>query len=167
MLGSLSSGLNLAFTTYQTGNLFLIGLQPDGRLSVFECTVNGCMGMWPDGQTMWMSSLYQLWRFENVLDRDQLAPGGYDRFYVPQVGYATGDIDVHDVCMNGEGCVVFANMLFSCLATISETASFIPLWKPSFISQLAAFFVDRLSHSCQSVARQLMEPGEESRMKHG
>ena len=48
------------------------------------------MGMWSDGQTMWMSPLYQLWRFENVLDRDQLAPGGYDRFYVLQVGYTTG-----------------------------------------------------------------------------
>jgi hypothetical protein len=36
------------------------------------------------------SSLYQLWRFENVLDAVQLA-NGYDRLYVPKVGYVTDD----------------------------------------------------------------------------
>ena len=30
--------VSLAFTTYQTGKLLLIGLRPDGRLSVFERT---------------------------------------------------------------------------------------------------------------------------------
>ena len=30
--------LSLAFSTYQTGKLFLIGVKPDGRLSVFERT---------------------------------------------------------------------------------------------------------------------------------
>ena len=42
--------LSLAFTTYQTGKLFLLGLQPDGRLSVFERTFNRCLGLWGDGQ---------------------------------------------------------------------------------------------------------------------
>ena len=60
--------VSLAFTTYQTGKLFLIGLQPDGRLSVFERTFNRCLGLWGDAQTLWMTSLYQLWRFENALD---------------------------------------------------------------------------------------------------
>src|ERR1044072_8493132 len=70
---------SLAFTTYQSGKLFLLGLQPDGRLSVFERTFNRCLGLWGDGQTLWMTSLYQLWRFENVLERDQ-SHDGYDRF---------------------------------------------------------------------------------------
>ena len=43
-----------------------------------------------------MSSLYQLWRFENFLD-----PGttndGYDALYVPVAGHTTGDIDIHDI----------------------------------------------------------------------
>ena len=83
--------VSLAFTTYQTGKLFLIGLQPNGRLSIFERTFNRCMGMWSNGQTIWMSSLFQLWRFENVLDAGQAA-NGYDRVYVPQVGYTTGGV---------------------------------------------------------------------------
>ena len=129
--------VSLAMTTYQTGKLFLIGLQPNGRLSIFERTFNRCMGLWGNGQTMWMSSIFQLWRFENVLDAGQLA-NGYDRLYVPQVGYTTGDIDIHDVAVDGEGRVVFVNTLFSCLATLSETHSFVPVWKPKFISKLAA-----------------------------
>ncbi len=129
--------LSLAFTTYQAGKLFLLGLQPDRRLSVFERTFNRCLGLWTDGQTMWMSSLYQLWRFENVLETGQSA-GGYDRLYVPQVGYTTGDLDIHDVAVEASGRVVFVNTLFGCLATISDTHSFVPLWRPPFLSKLAA-----------------------------
>ena len=133
----LEKKLSLGFTTYQAGKLFLLGLQPNGRLSVFERTFNRCLGLWGDGQTLWMSSLYQLWRFENVLERGQLA-SGYDRRYVPQVGYTTGDLDIHDLAVEASGRVVFVNTLFGCLATISETHSFIPVWKPAFISRLAA-----------------------------
>lgn len=129
--------LSLAFTTYQTGKLFLVGLQPDGRLSIFERTFNRCMGLWSNGQTLWMSSLYQLWRFENVLQPGQLADG-YDRFYVPQLGNVTGDLDIHDVAVDGDGRVVFVNTLFGCLATTSDSYSFRPIWKPSFITKLAA-----------------------------
>ncbi len=133
----LEQKLSLGFTTYQAGKLFLLGLQPNGRLSVFERTFNRCLGLWSNGQTMWMSSLYQLWRFENVIDKG-LSAQGYDRLYVPQVGYTTGDLDIHDVAVEASGRVVFVNTLFGCLATISETHSFIPLWKPPFISKLAA-----------------------------
>ncbi|MBM83923.1 MAG: TIGR03032 family protein [Planctomycetaceae bacterium] len=133
----LEHSISLAFTTYQTGKLFLIGVKPDGRLSVFERTFNRCMGLWADGQTLWLSSLYQMWRFENVLAAGQIA-NGYDRLYVPQMGYTTGGIDIHDVTVDSDGRVVFVNTLFGCLGTLSETHSFSPLWRPPFISKLAA-----------------------------
>lgn len=129
--------VSFGFTTYQTGKLFLTGLQPDQRLSVFERTFNRCMGLWGDSQTLWMTSLYQLWRFENVLEPGTTADG-YDRVYVPQTGYTTGDLDIHDVAVDADGRVVFVNTLFGCLATLSESHSFVPLWKPPFISRLAA-----------------------------
>jgi len=130
-------GVSLAFTTYQTGKLFLIGLQSDGRLSVFERTFNRAMGLWASSDSLYMSSLYQLWRFENALARSQVQ-NGYDRLYVPQIGYTTGDIDVHDIALDSNGRVVFVNTLFNCLATVSDRYSFVPLWKPPFISKLAA-----------------------------
>lgn len=129
--------LSLAFTTYQAGKVFFIGLQPNGRLSVFERSFNRCMGLWASGSTLIMSSLYQLWRFENALEAGQ-THGGCDCLYVPQVGYITGDLDIHDVAVDGDGRLVFVNTLFSCLATVSQTHSFSPLWQPTFISRLAA-----------------------------
>ena len=156
-----SQNLSLVFTTYQAGKVFFIGLRQNGQLSVFERTFERCMGLYAHNSSLYMSSLYQLWRLENALEPGQIADG-YDAVYVPQVGYITGDLDIHDVVLvepaqppkhrgdqqvepqvpslnNGRlGGVVFVNTLFSCLATISETKSFVPLWKPPFISKLAA-----------------------------
>ena len=156
-----SQNLSLVFTTYQAGKVFFIGLRQNGELSVFERTFERCMGLYAHNSSLYMSSLYQLWRLENALEPGQIADG-YDAVYVPQVGYITGDLDIHDVVLvepaqppklrgdqqvepqvpslnNGRlGGVVFVNTLFSCLATISETKSFVPFWKPPFISKLAA-----------------------------
>lgn len=130
--------LSLALTTYQAGKLFFLGRKPDGKLAVFERTFNRCLGLCGSGQTLWLSSLYQLWRFENVLELGQVIDDGHDRLYVPQVGYTTGDIDIHDIAVEDTGRVVFVNTLFGCLATFSDTHSFVPLWKPPFIDRLAA-----------------------------
>ena len=149
--------LSLAFTTYQAGKLFFIGLQPDGRLSVFERTFERCMGLYAQADSLYMSSLYQLWRFENILAAGQIHDN-YDALYLPQVGYVTGDLDIHDIALGkaegkgqkaegeqqnslpyqGGASLLFINTLFSCLATVSETHSFTPLWQPPFISKLAA-----------------------------
>lgn len=136
--------LSLAFTTYQAGKLFFIGCQPNSNLSVFERTFERCMGLYAHHNSLYMSSLYQLWRFENIIQPGQNYQG-YDALYLPQVGYVTGDLDIHDIAISSAENqdpnlqkIIFFNTLFSCLATISETHSFVPLWQPSFISKLAA-----------------------------
>ncbi|MGD9723370.1 MAG: TIGR03032 family protein [Pirellulales bacterium] len=131
------SRLSVALTTYQTGKLFLVGLSAPDRLSVFERTFNRAMGLWSDGQTLWLAAAYQLWRFENALAPGELLDG-YDRLFVPRVGYTTGDIDVHDVAVDADGRVQFISTLLSCLATTSERQNFEPLWRPPFVSKLAA-----------------------------
>lgn len=128
---------SLFFTTYQAGKLFMLGLQNDGRLSIFERTFNRCMGLYATSDTLYMSTLYQLWRFDNAIPTGQLHEG-YDRVYIPRLAHTTGDIDIHDVFVGKNGQVVFVNTLFSCLSTISATTSFKPLWAPPFISTLAA-----------------------------
>ncbi|MFO1039000.1 MAG: TIGR03032 family protein [Geminicoccaceae bacterium] len=130
-------GLSLAFTTYQSGKLFLIGLQPDGRLSVFERTFNRAMGLCAHGRRLYLSTLFQLWRFDDALDQGQTHEG-YDRLYVPQLAWTTGDLDIHDVAVMADGRVAFVNTLFSCLALPDEGHSFRPLWRPPFVSRLAA-----------------------------
>jgi uncharacterized protein (TIGR03032 family) len=129
--------VSLAFTTYQTGKLFLLGLHPEGRLAVFERTFNRAMGLWADGQTLWLSTQYQLWRFENLLQPGERHQG-HDRLYVPKTGHTTGDLDVHDVAIDDSGRVVFVATGFGCIATLSERASFTPVWQPPFLSKLVS-----------------------------
>ncbi len=130
--------ISLSFSTYQAGKLFFIGMQDEVKMSVFERTFARCMGIGLDPKTMslWVANLYQLWRFENALKPGQ-SHQGFDRVYVPQVGYTTGDVDAHDVAIDDEG-VIFVNTLFSCLARPSDQYSFEPIWQPPHISKLAA-----------------------------
>jgi uncharacterized protein (TIGR03032 family) len=95
------------------------------------------MGMAPTENGFYISSAYQLWRFENVLPVGQ-THNGHDALYVPQASWVTGDIDMHDIGIDASGAPIFANTLFSCLATVSETASFKALWRPPFVDRLAA-----------------------------
>jgi uncharacterized protein (TIGR03032 family) len=129
--------VSLGFTTYQAELMFLIGLQDNGRFHFANRSFPRCMGLWCDGQTLWMSSLYQLWRFQNVL-RDGETREGCDRLFVPRIAYTTGDLDIHDIAPDASGRPVFVNTLYSCLSTASEHASFAPLWQPPFVSKLAA-----------------------------
>jgi uncharacterized protein (TIGR03032 family) len=129
--------LSLALTTYQIGKLFLLGRHPDGGLSVFERSFNRCMGMCAAEGGFYMSSLCQVWRFVDMLRKGE-TQDGYDSLYVPQVGYTTGDLDIHDMAVDGSGRLLFVNTLFGCVATLSETHSFTPVWRPPFISRLAA-----------------------------
>ena len=53
-------------------------------------------------------------------------------------GHTTGDLDAHDIALDRGGRPVFAATAFNCLATLDPRASFAPLWRPPFVSRLAA-----------------------------
>ncbi len=135
---------SLTFTTYQAGKIFMIGLNKQtGKMSVYERSFPRCMGfgVGNDGgkQTLWLSSLYQLWRFENFLDPGQTNQDGYDAVYVPVEGRTTGDIDIHDIhAQKGQDDPVFVVTRFNCLATLDRRNSFKPIWTPPWIDRIAA-----------------------------
>ncbi len=127
--------ISLAFSTYQAGKVFLLGRKQDGQISVFERTLQRCMGLCSTKNGFWLSSTYQVWRFENALLPGQMH-NDHDKLYIHRVGYTTGDLDVHDIVVEDSGRVVFVNTMFGCLATFSNQHSFTPLWKPSFLSKI-------------------------------
>lgn len=131
------SGASLAFTTYQAGKLFFLGTGPDGQLSVFERTFARAMGLAHSGDTLWLGSLYQLWRFGNFLEPGQ-DQDGHDGVFVPLEGRTTGDVDIHDIGLDAEGEPVFVVTRFNCLARLDRHYSFRPVWTPPFIDRLAA-----------------------------
>ncbi len=137
----LQNSASLAFSTYETGKLFLLGLRETGELSLVVRTIERCLGLWSDGQTLWISSKSQIWRFENQRPNSENASqfelaSEFDRFYAPINTHHTGALDVHDLVIDATGQLVFANTLFSCLATVSDRHSFSPIWKPPFITKL-------------------------------
>ncbi len=132
--------LSIALTSYQTGQLMLIGPLLDGRLSVFQRNFVRAMGLTATPQRIYLAAIAQIWRLENVLGPGQLANQQslhYERLYVPRVAYTTGDVDAHELAIDGQDRLIFVNTKYSCLATLDAVHSFKPLWKPRFISKLA------------------------------
>ena len=129
---------SLAFSSYQTGQLFLVGMLPNGQVSFHQQNYVRAMGLHATPQRLYVGSLFQIWRLENVLAPNERANNHFDRLYVPRNAQTTGDVDVHELGIDKAGRVIFVNTKFSCLATMSLTHGFKPLWKPSFISRLAA-----------------------------
>ena len=129
---------SLAFTSYQTGQLFLVGRLPGERVSFHQQNYVRAMGLHAQPQRLYVGSLFQIWRLENVLAPHERANENFDRLYVPRNAQTTGDVDVHELAVDRSGRVIFVNTKYSCLAAMSLTHGFRPLWKPPFISRLAA-----------------------------
>jgi uncharacterized protein (TIGR03032 family) len=129
--------ISLAISSYQTGRVYLVGSDKQGRVSFFERIFERAMGIVGNAQRIYLGGLYQLWRFENVLRSNEIIHGQFDRCYVPRNAQTIGDLDIHElgICTNGK--VVFVNTKYSCLAELSQTHSFKAIWKPKFISKLA------------------------------
>lgn len=134
----LANRCSLAFTSYQTGELFLIGVLPDGRVSFHQRHFVRAMGLHATAQRIYLAALFQVWRLENVLRPNEVANDAFDKLYVPRNAQVTGDLDIHEMAVERSGRVIFINTLYSCLAAFSRTDSFVPIWKPKFISRLAA-----------------------------
>ncbi len=129
--------ISIALTSYQTGQLMLIGALPRGSLSVYQRNFVRAMGLCADAQRIYLSAIAQVWRLDNVLKQGQVANKQFDRLYVPRNAQTTGDLDIHEIAVGEGGSVVFVNTKYSCLATLDPVHSFKPLWRPRFIGNLA------------------------------
>ncbi len=129
--------VSLALSSYQTGQLYLVGVNANNGANFHEVGVGRAMGLWADQQRILIATKNQLIRLENILGPDQRI-GEADKHYVPRVCHTTGDLDIHDIVVRNDGVIIFANTLYSCLATLSNVHSFKPYWVPPFISKLAA-----------------------------
>jgi uncharacterized protein (TIGR03032 family) len=63
-------------------------------------------------------------------------PGPYDACYLPRLAHTTGDVHVHEMAFADDGELWFVNTGFSCLSTRSASHSFVPHWRPKFITGL-------------------------------
>ena len=127
----------IVLTTYQAGKVAMIGW--DGRqVTLLFRDFEKPMGMDTLGSRMLLATRRQVIELASapLLAHEYLEgqPGRYDALYLPRVSYYTGDVNVHDVAYGAE-CLWLVNTRFSCLASPSHEFSFVPRWRPPFISQ--------------------------------
>jgi uncharacterized protein (TIGR03032 family) len=100
------------------------------------------MGLAVDPRRIALGTRDQVWHFRNAPD---IAPrvepaGAHDACFLPRASHVTGDIGIHEVAWGGEKLdeLWLVNTRFSCLCTLDENYSFVPRWRPPFITEMAA-----------------------------
>jgi uncharacterized protein (TIGR03032 family) len=134
---ALDQKISLAISTYQAGKLILVGFDNSGNVSVQDLPILRSMGIAADesARNLYVAGLHSITRFVDAIQPGQ-ANLENDRVYIPQVTYTTADINTHDMAVDHNGRLIFTNTLFSCLCTLSDTHSFVPIWQPPFITDL-------------------------------
>jgi uncharacterized protein (TIGR03032 family) len=131
-------GASLLVSTYQANKLLVARASGSG-LSTLVRTFDRPMGLAVDGRKLEIGTRNAVW---SLRDAPDIAPrvepvGRHDACYVPRSSHVTGDIGIHEIAwVNDELWMVSTR--FSCLATLSPDYSFVPRWRPPFITALAA-----------------------------
>lgn len=136
LLKSLS--ISIAVTSYQSGRLYILSHNPKGGLNVDEQIHNKAMGLHYDGKTLFLATLTNIIRLENILGPDQVMNEIFSHCFVPRTTHFTGVLDAHDVGVTSSGEVLFVNTRYNCIASIAEVHSFKRVWHPKFISKIVA-----------------------------
>ncbi|MDI6911769.1 TIGR03032 family protein [Nocardioides sp.] len=137
------AGCSLLVSTYQAGQLVAIGVH-EGRPTFSFRRFDQAMGIAVGSDRIAVGGKGQVW---SLSDHSELAPriapaGRHDRCWLPRTSIVTGSIQCHEVAWgtteDGRPDLWVVNTLFSCLAGLDPTYSFVPRWRPRFVSGLAA-----------------------------
>ncbi len=130
--------VSVAATSYQSGRLYLLGRNPKGGLMVNEQYFQKAMGLHYTGDTLYLATLANIYRMENVLRGQEVMDEQFTECFVPRTTHLTEVLDTHDLGVTGAGDILFVNTRYNCLARVSQKHSFEPYWLPPFISALVA-----------------------------
>jgi uncharacterized protein (TIGR03032 family) len=108
-------------------------------LSMLVRSFDRPMGMAVDSRQLTIGTRNQIWFLRNAPDiAPQVEPAGqHDACFVPRSSHVTGDIGVHELAWAGDELWI-VNTRFSCLCSLHPDYSFLPRWRPPFITALAA-----------------------------
>ncbi|WP_218079260.1 TIGR03032 family protein [Anthocerotibacter panamensis] len=131
-------GISLAVTTYQAGRLYIVSSNGE-EIKLAGRNYSRAMGCYVHPKGLLLATRNQVLSFTRAphLLQRFYPETDYDDLYVSQFAYFTGDIAVHDVGLMGD-TVVAVSSTFNGLVAMSTDYSFIPIWKPHFISALCS-----------------------------
>jgi len=128
----------LLVSTYQANKLLAVRASGAG-LSTLVRTFDRPMGLAVDGSRLALGTRKEVWFLRNAPDiAPRVEPAGtYDACFLPRSSHITGDIGIHELAWVSEELWIVSTR-FSCLAALSPDYSFVPRWRPPFISALVA-----------------------------
>jgi uncharacterized protein (TIGR03032 family) len=131
-------GFSFLVSTYQAGKLIVVRADGDVANTHFR-NFHTPMGVAYDRGRLAIGTNVHVWEFHNQpIVGQQLEPAGkHDACFLPRYLQVSGQIGIHDIAWAGEELWV-VNTRFSCLCTLDRRYSFVPRWRPKFISKLAA-----------------------------
>ncbi|WP_395696175.1 TIGR03032 family protein [Nocardioides sp.] len=137
------SGCSVLLSTYQAGQLAAVGVA-EGRLSFAFRRFDHAMGVAVGTDRIAVGGKAEIW---TLRDQSEIAPsiepaGRFDRCWLAASSVVTGEIRCHEMAWgttaSGEPDLWVVNTLFSCLVGLDPRYSFVPRWRPPFVSELAA-----------------------------
>ncbi|MCB0685857.1 MAG: DUF4915 domain-containing protein, partial [Saprospiraceae bacterium] len=142
-LPELLSQLNctIAISTYQAGKVVFISAKDEQHLVQLPRTFDRAMGLAINGKRMAVATRDEVIVLTNAPGLGVTYPknpGIYDAFFVPQLTYFTGLVDIHDLHWGKDDKLWGVNTSFSCLVTMSDQFSWQPTWKPFFIDSMVS-----------------------------
>ena len=129
---------SMLVSTYQAGKLVIVR-EDQGKLNTHFRVFNRPMGLAADRARIALGTAITVDFFRNMPDvAAKMEPAGkHDGAFLPRHGHITGNIDIHEMAFAGEE-LWLVNTRFSCLCTLDNEHSFVPRWRPKFISGYAA-----------------------------
>lgn len=128
-------GSSLAVSTYQTGRLVLLREQ-EGALNTHFRALDKPMGIAHRPGALTVGTRTEVVGFRDVPGLKERVGAAHDAVFVPRTSWQTGDIRIHDLAWVGEELWAVSTR-FSCLVTFDGIHSFVPRWKPRFVTALA------------------------------
>lgn len=130
-------GSTLIVTTYQSGRVILVR-SDRGELNTHLRSFPNPMGVAVTPGRLALGTQREIVEFFDMpaVSKQLDPPGKHDAVYVPRASIVTGDVRVHDVAY-ANGHLVFVNTRFSALCGLDGQHSFVPVWRPPFITELA------------------------------
>ena len=131
-------GSSLLISTYQAGRLIAVGVS-QGKLNVTLHAYERAMGIAVAHDRVAVGSGPQIFFLQSMAEiAAQLEPAGkFDSCFVTRSSHVTGEIHSHELAFGGAQ-LWFVNTLFSCLCVLHPRLSFLPRWKPPFISAVTS-----------------------------
>jgi uncharacterized protein (TIGR03032 family) len=129
---------SLVVSTYQAGKLVILRADGDTINTHFR-NFPRPMGMAADHQRLALGTQMEIAEFRNMpaVAAKLQDPPRHDAVYLARRGHITGAIDIHEMAFDAQGELWFVNTLFSCLCTLDDRSSFVPRWRPPFVSHYA------------------------------